>query len=97
MSGLPKLKLGSLPPPPKASLPKVEGVLSPKQSNSTNPMKVGQQATVKTPKAKKQPDGFGKPSLFFKSEDFGNIKKPSIEKLRSFLEKKRSKTILKGQ
>jgi hypothetical protein len=56
-----------------------------------SPMKVGTQATVKTPKSKKMPDPFGKPSLFFKSEDFGKIKKPSIENLRAFLEKTRSK------
>ena len=60
-----------------------------------NPMKVGQQATVKTPKTKKMADPFGKPSLFFKSEEFSNIKKPSVEKLRAFLEKNRSKRNLK--
>jgi hypothetical protein len=57
----------------------------------SNPMKVGDQATVKTPKSKKLPGATDKPSVFFKSEDFGSIKKPSIEKLRSFLEKNRSK------
>lgn len=53
-------------------------------------MKTGQQS-VKMPKAKKPADPFGKPSLFFKSEEFGTIKKSSIENLRSFLEKNRAK------
>lgn len=34
---------------------------------------------------------FAKPSVFFKKEDFGEIKKSSIENLRSFLETHRSK------
>jgi hypothetical protein len=56
------------------------------------PTKVGTQATAtKTPKAKKPADPFGKKSLFFKSEDFEEIKRPSIESLRSFLEKQRGK------
>ena len=37
------------------------------------------------------PDAFGKKSLFFKAEEFQNIKRPSIENLRVFLEKHRSK------
>lgn len=56
-----------------------------------NPMKTGSQATVKTPKTKKMADGFGKPSLFFKKENFGEPKKPSIQKLKAFLDKVRSK------
>jgi hypothetical protein len=60
-------------------------------STSTKaPMKTGQ-VDVRTPKSKMMPDAFGKKSLFFKSEDFGQIKRPSVEKLRSFLEKNRSK------
>jgi len=55
-----------------------------------NPAKVGSTA-VKMPKASKQPDPFGKPSLFFKKEDFANIKQPSIEKLRVLLEHVRHK------
>jgi hypothetical protein len=69
----------------------VEGVISPSQNNSASPMKVGSQAVVKTPKAKKMGQSSDKPSLFFKSEEFQGVKKPSIHKLRKFLEKQRSK------
>lgn len=44
--------------------------------------------SVKMPKTKKLGDGFGKPSLFFKSEDFKNVKHPSVRKLYDFLSKK---------
>lgn len=82
-----KLKILS---PPGA--PKIGQGTSPAASTSVkSPMKVGTQATVKMPKAKSLADGFGKPSLFFKKEDFQGIKKPSIEKLRDFLEKTRLK------
>lgn len=46
---------------------------------------------AKTPKAKSMPKMGDKPSLFLKSEGFGNIKKPSIENLRHFLENQRAK------
>jgi hypothetical protein len=70
----------------------VPGVISPTQSNTATPNKVGSQAVVKTPKAKKMGQPGNKPSVFFgKSEEFKNIKKPSIENLRSFLEKQRNK------
>lgn len=59
-----------------------------KASSTVSPMKVGDQATVKMPKAKKPASPFGKPSLFLKSE---KMKKPSIEKLRLFMENKRNK------
>ena len=55
-----------------------------------NPMAVGS-TSVKMPKAKKPADPFGKPSLFYKNEDFGGIKKPSIQKLRDFLVRARAK------
>lgn len=55
-----------------------------------NPSKVGS-TSVRMPKPAKQPDPFGKPSLFFKKEDFDSVKHPSIEKLRVFLEHTRSK------
>jgi hypothetical protein len=89
-----KLKMPSLGglPKPETKITKVPGAPeSPKVQLPSNPMKVGDQATVKTAKAKKMADGFGKASLFFKSEEFGSIKRPSIEKLRSFLEKTRTK------
>lgn len=47
------------------------------------PTKVGTQATVKNPKAKRMPDPWAKPSLFYKSEN--KQIKPSIEKLSTFL------------
>lgn len=46
---------------------------------------------LKMPKPKKMPTAMDKPSKFFKKEEFGNIKHPSIENLRDFLEKQRSK------
>jgi hypothetical protein len=58
-----------------------------------NPAKVGL-PSVKTPKAKKMPDGFGKPSVFFGSigkseaEEFEHVKHPSLCKLRDFIQKK---------
>lgn len=48
-------------------------------------------SAMKMPKAKGMAKATDKPSKFFKSEDFGNIKRPSIEHLRVFLEKHRSK------
>ena len=55
-----------------------------------NPAKVGN-TSVRMPKPKSMPDAFGKPSLFFKKEDFDNVKQTSIEKLRAFLESSRTK------
>jgi hypothetical protein len=70
----------------------VPGVISPTNGNTATPTKVGSQAVVKTAKAKKPGQAMDKPSVFFgKSEELKNIKKPSIENLRSFLEKQRNK------
>ena len=83
---------------------KAEGILSPpgapKVGSGTtpgsaatavkSPGKTGE-ISVKMPKAKKLADGFGKPSLFFKSEDFNDVKHPTICKLRDFLKSTRSK------
>jgi hypothetical protein len=69
----------------------VPGVVSPTQSNTVAPNKVGSQAVVKSPKAKKMGQAGDKPSVFFKSEEFQGIKKTSIENLRSFLEKTSNK------
>ncbi len=83
------MKIGGL--KPSAPTP-VSGVVSPKSNNTATPNKVGSQAVVKTPKPKKMGQPGDKPSVFFsKSEGYENIKKPSIEKLRSFLEKQRAK------
>lgn len=46
---------------------------------------------MKMPKPKAMPTALDKPSKFFKKEDFGDIKHSSIELLRAFLEKQRSK------
>ena len=53
--------------------------------------KVSVPSATKMPKAKKMPKATDKPSLFFKKEEFGNIKRSSIENLRSFLEQHRAK------
>lgn len=61
---------------------------SPKPPKTVSaPMKTGQ-ISVKSPKAKKMPSPFSKPSVFFKSEDFKKVKHPSVRKLRDFLEKR---------
>jgi hypothetical protein len=73
------------------SITPVEGVISPKNQNTASPTKVGSQAVVKKAKPKKMGQPTDKPSVFYKSEEFKNIKKLSIENLRSFLEKQRSK------
>ena len=83
------MKIGGL---KQTALTPVPGVISPAQDNTGSPMKIGSQAVVKTPKAKKMGQATDKPSVFFgKSEGFKNIKKSSIENLRVFLEKQRSK------
>ena len=82
------MKIGGLKPTPLTPVP---GVISPTQGNTASPMKVGDQATVKTAKPKKLGQVGDKPSEFFKSEEFQGIKKPSIEKLRVFLERQRGK------
>jgi hypothetical protein len=83
------MKIGGLKP---TKLTPVPGVISPIQTNTAIPSKVGSQAVVKTPKPKKLGQPGDKPSVFFgKSEQFKDIKKSSIENLRSFLEKQRAK------
>lgn len=83
------MKIGGLKP---TKLTPVPGVISPTQTNTATPNKVGSQAVVKQAKPKKMGQATDKPSVFFsKSEGFGNIKRPSIEKLRAFLERQRSK------
>lgn len=46
---------------------------------------------MKLPKTKHMPGPGAKASLFFKAENFANIKRPSVEHLRSFLENQRLK------
>lgn len=74
-----------------AKLTPVPGVISPTNANSATPTKVGSQAVVKQAKPKKMGQATDKPSVFFKSEEFQGVKKPSIQNLRAFLEKQRSK------
>lgn len=74
-----------------AKLTPVPGVISPTNGNTATPTKVGSQAVVKMAKPKKMGQATDKPSVFFKSEEFHAVKKPSIENLRAFLEKQRSK------
>jgi hypothetical protein len=89
--GIKKISIGNLKSTP---LTPVEGVVTPISQNTTAPMKVGSQAVVKQAKPKKPGQATDKPSVFFKSEEFKHIKKPSIENLRRFLEtQRRKKTI----
>lgn len=83
-----KMGIGGLKPTAVSSVP---GVVSPTQSNVGSPMKVGTGAVVKAPKSKKMGQAGDKPSVFFKSEEFQRVKKPSIRKLVDFLEKQRNK------
>ena len=76
-----KSSMGSL---KVTSVSPVPGVVSPTQSNTAS-------TVVKSPKAKKMGQASDKPSVFFKSEDFKDIKKASIENLRAFLEHQRGK------
>jgi hypothetical protein len=80
MQGL-KLKIPAMPGLPKTDV----------GTTIKDPMKTGTGLTVKTPKAKKLPDATDKPSLFFKNEDFSSVKHPSVQKLKDFLQKARSK------
>jgi hypothetical protein len=82
------IKIGGL---KSTEITPVPGVISPKNQNTASPTKVGSQAVVKQAKPKKLGQPTDKPSLFFKSEDFKNVKKASIEKLRVFLEQQRAK------
>lgn len=91
--GIGKPSIGGLKP---TAVTPVPGVVSPMNDNTASPNKVGSQSVVKTPKAKKMGQALDKPSVFFKAEMFKSegsqgIKKPSIENLRAFLEKQRSK------
>ena len=82
------LKIAGLKATPLTPVP---GVVSPINQNTAKPSKVGSQAVVKQAKPKKPGQATDKPSQFYKSEDFKGIKHPSVEKLRAFLEKHRSK------
>jgi len=85
---LTKSAMAGLKPTVPAAVP---GVISPSVSNSGSPMKVGSQAVVKAPKAKKPGQAGDKPSVFFKNENFKDIKKSSIGNLKDFLDKHRKK------
>jgi hypothetical protein len=71
------------------AIPSISAGLKPMSTKVPNPSKVGSTA-VKSPKSKKMPDPFGKPSLFFKSEaeEFEHVKHPTLMKLKDFLNRK---------
>jgi hypothetical protein len=71
-----------------AQLTPVPGVISPSNSNTSSPNKVGSQAVVKTPKAKSMGQAGDKPSVFYKSES--DISK-GVDKLRIFLQNRKNK------
>lgn len=81
---------------PKDKVTKAEGMKidimkPPKPTTSIkNPMSMGS-VSVKLPKTKMMGDGFGKPSLLLKNDDFGSAKHPSVQKLRDFLQRTRHK------
>lgn len=54
------------------------------------PMKIGK-VGIRTPKSKKMPSAFGKPSLFFKSEEI-KPKHPNLRNLWDFVQKKRARS-----
>lgn len=75
-----------------AKLTPVPGVISPTNTNTANPTKVGSQAVVKMAKPKKLGQASDKPSVFFgKAEQNQQFKKQSIQDLHNFLTQKRSK------
>lgn len=77
------LSLGSLKTPKLSAAAKAPGTPpSPKAAVST---------AVKTPKAAKPADPFGKPSLMIKNEDSVEPKHVSVRKLRDFLKNKKNK------
>lgn len=88
LTELAKAGFAQLPKLPKLGGPSIKPAAG--GAKMPDPMKVGQQATVKMPKAKKPADPFGKPSLFFKAEEIAP-KRTSIQKLRDFLVSRSSK------
>lgn len=86
---LAKAAIGGLKP---AKLTPVPGVISPLNSNTATPSKVGSQAVVKRAKPKKPGQALDKPSVFFgKAEQNQQFKKPSIKLLHDFLQNKKAK------
>lgn len=73
----------------KLTAPKLSASARPK--GSTPPPKPTLSTAVKTPKAARPPDAFGKPSLMIKNEDSVSSKHPSVRKLKDFLDNKRKK------
>ena len=72
----------------------VPGVVSPTQSNTASPNKVGSQAVVKQAKAKKPGQAMDKPSQFYKSEEFEQnqqFKHPKLKAINDLLMKVRAK------
>lgn len=69
----------------------VPGVVSPKNSNTATPHKVGSQAVVKTPKSKKMGQATDKPSQFYKNEENQSVNMNGVQKLKTFLQNTKSK------
>ncbi len=87
-----ELAKGAMPGLQTTKLTPVPGVISPLQTNTATPNKVGSQAVVKTPKAKKMGQATDKPSVFFgKSEQYQGIKRESVKSLHSFLSNREAK------
>lgn len=74
-----------------AKLTPVEGVVSPTNTNTATPTKVGSQAVVKRAKAKKPGQAMDKPSVFFKkTEQNQEFKRHSIQALHNFLSNRKT-------
>lgn len=82
------MKMSGLKP---TAITPVPGVVSPANNNTGSPNKVGSQAVVKAPKAKKMGQATDKPSVFYKSEQNQSFKKQSIKTLHEFLTKQKAK------
>ena len=86
---LAKAALGGLKPPKLSSVP---GVISPTNTNTATPTKVGSQAVVKRAKPKKLGQALDKPSVFFgKTEQNQEFKQRSIVALHKFLSERKHK------
>jgi hypothetical protein len=72
----------------EGNMAKFEEIL--KSLTSVTKVKVPNAGKMPKPKSMPKPDD--KPSLFFKKEDFGDIKHPTIENLRAFLENHRARS-----
>lgn len=93
-------KSPGMPKVPGVDKPKASGIQNPigvqpvapsigMTTAMANPMKVGSQATVKTPKPKGMAQANDKPSKFFKGEVNTAIREKGVQKLNVFLNRKK--------